>query len=519
MGITSFFPWFRQTFSRYVTYLNKSEQLENIDNLLIDMNGLLHPVAQKVFGYGKYTKPLLLNKDYTPSYEDMVQTFFVEVGKEVDKVVALVPPNKRLVLCIDGVAPVAKQIQQRQRRYKSVPVENFDPNSLTPGSDLMSRLGLYLQEEYIKKYVNDIEVIYSSADVPGEGEMKLVSFIRYYSQSSETHAIYGLDADIILLSLCVLTEYNKIFVVREREMDHAVINVHSVRSNIIDKLRWKSNFSTNDVVMDFVFMCFFVGNDFLKRLPGVDIITGSIDKFLDVYVSVCSRHGHLTKNKKIDKHVLQIFLESLGTHEDEFFGKKLESLSQYISDPLFEKHVINGKTFDLTGYKKDYYNVKLNNTPVDIVCNEYIEGLEWVFFYYTAGVPSWKWYYPYNYSPFISDVARYVSKYKSVYYGRTVPYEPLYQLLLVIPPRSMSLLPSPLNTLYEKFPILFPENVVVDASGKRHAYEAEVILPAINDNNLYKAFLSTLESSGLDTYSRINRSISVFRNNVQPIEL
>src|SRR5690606_20916940 len=89
-----------------------------------------------------------------------------------------------------------------------------------------------------------IEVVYSSADVPGEGEMKLVSFIRYYAKSNESHAIYGLDADIILLSLCVLTEYNKIFVVREREMDHAVINVHSVRSNIIDKLKWKTNFST-----------------------------------------------------------------------------------------------------------------------------------------------------------------------------------------------------------------------------------------------------------------------------------
>jgi 5'-3' exonuclease len=518
MGITSFFPWFRQTFSRYVTYLNKSEQLENIDNLLIDMNGLLHPVAQKVFGYGKYTKPLLLNKDYIPSYEEMVQLFFVEVGKEVDKVVSLVPPNKRLILCIDGVAPVAKQIQQRQRRYKSVPVENFDPNSLTPGSELMSQLGIYLQEQYINKFVNDIEVIYSSADVPGEGEMKLVSFIRYYSQSNETHAIYGLDADIILLSLCVLTEYNKIFVVREREMDHAVINVHSVRSNIIDKLRWKINFSTNDVVYDFVFMCFFVGNDFLKRLPGVDIITGSIDKFLDVYVKVCSRHGHLTKNKKIDKHVLQIFLQELGKHEDEFFSKKLESLSQYISDPLFEKHVI-GKTFDLSGYKKEYYEVKLNNTPIDIVCNEYIEGLEWVFSYYTAGVPSWKWYYPYNYSPFISDVANHVSKYKSVYYGRTVPYEPLYQLLLVIPPRSMSLLPSPLNTLYEKYPELFPVNVEIDASGKRNAYEAEVILPAINDPKLYNEFLNIIKDEELNMYSSINKSISVFRNNVQAIEL
>lgn len=519
MGISSFFPWFHRTFSRYVSYVRPGESVQQIDNVLVDMNGIFHPAAQKTFGYGKYTKPLL-----AMTGEPTLQQFYEEVGREVDKIVALVPPVRRLVLCVDGVAPVAKQIQQRQRRYKSKVESGFDSNSITPGTQLMHDLCNYVGK-YIDKY-SEFEVVWSPSSVPGEGEMKLMNFVKFYASGGESSAVYGLDADILLLSLCIMEPSKRMYVVREREMDHAVVDVDKVRSNLVDKLRWSSGaalpsstgarseraskFNANDVILDFVFMCFLVGNDFLKRAPGIDILTGSIDQVIEVYKATCSMYGHITVDGKFDRGVLAAFFGGIAGLEQSLFDTKIRNINQYIPDPLFEKHRLAG--FEIEAYKRDYYTHKFPGVSVNKVCAEYVEGLEWVLGYYTQGVPSWRWFYPYNYSPFISDVASFLQSNihrKSASYGRTVPYDQLFQLLLVIPPRSMDLLPEPLNTLYLQFPQLFPTEVVVDAGGKRREYEAEVLLPAIDSPELLQAYMAELPFVNDQSRNAVGQSTSL----------
>lgn len=534
MGISSFFPWFHRTFSRYVDYIQPGKARRGIDNVLVDMNGIFHPAAQKTFGYGKYPKPLL-----APGAAPTLEQFYAEVGREVDAIVALLPPVKRLVLCVDGVAPVAKQIQQRQRRYRSKVESGFDSNAITPGTQLMLDLCAYVGK-YVRKYTGELEVVWSPSSVPGEGEMKLMDFVRFYAGRGESSAVYGLDADIILLSLCATIgkdqtsgqrpesgrdPIQRMYVVRERDMDHALVDVGKVRANLLEKLQWRTRAGARPVddllITDFVFMCFLIGNDFLKRAPGVDILTGSIDVIVDAYKAACTAHGHITTaDGRFSYAALAAFFAELAADERRLFDTKIRNINQYIPDPLFEKHRLAG--FDVDAYKRDYYAAKFpTGTAVGEICRAYVEGLEWVLGYYTRGVPSWRWFYPYNYSPFISDVAAFLAAgtYRPTYYGRTVPYDQLFQLLLVVPPRSMDLLPAPLNTLYLQFPDLFPTEVAVDAGGKRRDYEAEVLLPAIDSPALLAAYRVEVQSVADPQRNAVGESTSMFRKHVEAIEL
>ena len=512
MGISSFFPWFNKTFSKYITYVHKGSAVRGVDNLLIDMNGIFHPVAQRVFMYGKHAKPLL-----QPAKAPTNEEFFEEVGKEIDKIAKIVPPAKRLVLCVDGVAPVAKQQQQRQRRYKSgESPADFDPNCLTPGTQIINDLCDYIYKRLAQSLRDSgVELVFSSSAVPGEGEMKLMSFIKYYSGSSDTSAVYGLDADILLLSLCTMAGNQRVLIVRERDMDHAVVDAQSVKRNLVQKLGW-ARASDANLITDFVFMCFFVGNDFLKRAPGVDIITGSIDVIIDVYKETVRQYGHVTNGSSVNRDAFLAFLAGIGALEESLFQTKVQHLSQYIEDPLFNKHVVDG-ALDLASYKREYYATKFD-VDVQTVCEDYIEGLEWVLGYYVDGVPSWKWYYPYNYSPFISDVAR--AQYRKTYYGRTTPYDSLYQLLLVLPPRSMNLLPRPLDELHTAFPALFPTSVAVDKGGKRHEYEGEVLIKPIESRALFDAYTALMDDNpDLKQYNENGVSTSVLMDRTEIIQL
>merc|ERR1719316_228665 len=78
-------------------------------------------------------------------------------------------------------------------------------------------------------------------------------------------------------------------------------------------------------VDDFVFLCFFVGNDFLPHLPSLSIRDGSIDQLLVLYGEVLPVIGdYLTKGGRINVKILEQFLEYLGRVEDDMFRHRVE---------------------------------------------------------------------------------------------------------------------------------------------------------------------------------------------------
>ncbi|KAI3976875.1 hypothetical protein MKX01_008733 [Papaver californicum] len=108
----------------------------------------------------------------------------------------------------------------------------------------------------------------------------------------------------------------------------------------------------------------------------------------------------------------------------------------------------------------------------------------WVLEYYFSGVPSWTWYYPYNYGPFASDFKGLGST--SIKFQMGAPFKPFDQLMDVFPPRSVSALPEPywsLMTSEESSLVdFYPEDFEVDADGKRYLWQGTAKIPFINED-------------------------------------
>ena len=187
------------------------------------MNGIIHPCCHPEGG-----KPQPANE----------AEMFENVAALLDNMVAKLKPTKVLFLAIDGVAPRAKMNQQRARRFRSqadakqaraieanlrtkmrqlgqpVPPPRppaWDHNVITPGTKFMADLTIYLRKLTAERvsYHPDwkhLAVILSDASVPGEGEHKLIEFVRRSQgqlsyDPNARHVIVGDDADLIMLAL------------------------------------------------------------------------------------------------------------------------------------------------------------------------------------------------------------------------------------------------------------------------------------------------------------------------------
>jgi uncharacterized C2H2 Zn-finger protein len=189
MGIKHFWGWFKNQFSQNMHKMRRGKNLSDInvsvDNLMIDMNGVFHNSAQKIYQYGNFKpNPRLLRGRKPPRKLHGLQAqlrCFEDICKTVETLFKIVDPKKRLILCVDGPAPISKQNQQRQRRYRSA-MESaddapFNNTCITPGTKFMDYLSKYI-DWYIRKRISEdpawqrVQIIFSNEKAPGEGEQK-----------------------------------------------------------------------------------------------------------------------------------------------------------------------------------------------------------------------------------------------------------------------------------------------------------------------------------------------------------
>ena len=259
--------------------------------------------------------------------------------------------------------------------------EVFDSNCITPGTKFMVRLSKNLKYFIQKKVSEDPvwqvpDIIFSGHEVPGEGEHKLMDYIRQEKMQADyppnlRHCIYGLDADLIMLALA--THEVKFSILREevvfgkqppkprkplrRQGDSPyaaegvekrgewgehdgdslsqkgrgkplkLLRISTLREYLRAEFRECESvpfgYDFERVIDDFVFICFFVGNDFLPHLPSLDIRDGGLEFLLAVYKRrLPSLGGYLSDAGVVDLSRVDVLLPEVGQVEDSVFSRR-----------------------------------------------------------------------------------------------------------------------------------------------------------------------------------------------------
>lgn len=609
----------------------------------------------------------------------------VEIFKYIDRIMSMVRPRKLLYLAIDGVAPRAKMNQQRSRRFRAAMEaeqkaarlaeeredddgegdedgEPFDSNCITPGTPFMK-----LVSESLKFYTvdrmnrdpawKDVKVIFSDASVPGEGEHKIMDFIRRqrldpsYDPNTK-HVIYGLDADLIMLSMATHEPYFK--VLREDvfaedrnrnnncrrcgqpghwadqctsalqkpvdepskdgeykliEKPFIFLDIPTLREYLEAEMRPSGEipfkFNADRTIDDWIFLCFFVGNDFLPHLPSLEIREGAIDILIDIYKQNAARlGGYICKDGVVNLARVAIIMAELGKLEETIFRKRREkeerrtenakrrkqqsqmdrdandeyrkiqmalhqaqqekkveeTSSLEVAEPsalasgednseivrlraqLREQNIAAAKALKESlqaapttalkrplaeeeaeeaadnvrlwepGAKDRYYQAKFNvdmstdgQALIQDLAKAYVEGLCWVMAYYYQGCPSWKWFYPFHYAPFASDLTTIGELHIRFELGE--PFRPFDQLMGVFPAASSTHIPEPFRPLMTEQDSevidFYPETFHIDMNGKKAAWQGVALLPFIDEERLLKA-LETVYPSLTPEQVRLN---------------
>ncbi|PHH68339.1 hypothetical protein CDD80_7587 [Ophiocordyceps camponoti-rufipedis] len=313
---------------------------EEFDNLYLDMNGIVHPCS---------------HPEDRPAPKDE-EAMMLEVFRYTDRVVNMVRPRKLLMIAVA-----------------------FDSNVITPGTPFMDTLAISLRYWCQYKLNTDpawakLKIIISDATIPGEGEHKIMSFVRSQRGSTDydpntKHVIYGLDADLIMLGLATHEPHFR--VLREdvffqdrkpracklcgqqgheardcrgepkEQKDGAEektggeslkpfiwLHVSVLREYLAAELSVPGlpfRFDLERAIDDWVFMCCFVGNDFLPHLPALEIREHGIDTLTKIWRdNLALMGGYVTQDGHINWERAQRILAELAKQEDSILKRRKE---------------------------------------------------------------------------------------------------------------------------------------------------------------------------------------------------
>ncbi|KAI9880928.1 MAG: hypothetical protein M1830_009996 [Pleopsidium flavum] len=359
------------------------------------MNGIIHNCTHK-------------DSD-SPTFRMTEDEMFLAIFNYIEHLGRKIKPKRLFFMAIDGVAPRAKMNQQRARRFRTaldvetakekairagieMPKEDaFDSNCITPGvlpkglhwgndrvhtltgsgTEFMAKLTQQLKYFINKKVSEDVdwqgvEIVLSGHEVPGEGEHKIMEYIRLAKAQPDydpnmRHCLYGLDADLIMLGLlshdphfCLLREevtFGRQSQKKSKELEHQnffLMHLCIVREYLeleFQELKEPGMlafaFDMERVIDDFILMAFFVGNDFLPNLPNLHINEGALALMFKIYKSVLPKAGgYINERGVINLERLALLLDGLSDVEYRFFESENADASWFKGKQLAKVDVM-----------------------------------------------------------------------------------------------------------------------------------------------------------------------------------
>lgn len=338
----------------------------------LDFNSIIHPCsAQVVARLGK-------EQDVNDA---LYKSIFNNIADYTLKLIDIAQPSELVYIAIDGVAPRAKMHQQRKRRFLSaqrniaisgfkakhqIPDTKWDSNAITPGTDFMKKLDVYLTTHFndvIKtRYPSLQQFVVSGSSEAGEGEHKMMHYIKQHNMHNQhldaCDIVYGLDADLIMLSLTTHGS-SDIVLMRESQdfgkmqsankVPFKYLDISHLRDGILETMDGHYPFEQDDkrtlaLVNDYVFMCYLLGNDFIPCLSFLKIKEGAVDVLVDCYKEAMSQQlassQHIVNNDNtrtnkcsINLEAFTAFMTAIKHKEDELMQQAMENYNNALPRP------------------------------------------------------------------------------------------------------------------------------------------------------------------------------------------
>jgi 5'-3' exonuclease len=422
-----------------------------------------------------------------------------EVCKTVNEVWATAGKPGQVLIAVDGVVPMAKIRQQRVRRFKSAwlrgntAIAAWDSNAITPGTEFMDRLTVALNS-LAKEHCG---WIVSGVREQGEGEHKIMQWLRK-EKLSDPVIIYGLDADLIVLSMLVSEEIGiPLWLLREKQEFSVIETVSPIQEYSfmnISELKAKLFISGYSMVLNYVALMSLMGNDFLPHSLTHKLADDGHELVLRELRSMTPR-WQLVNEGELQVSVLKDIVLRWASEEDmrmmQMIQKKRKP-GRPVDDPMeslplewnIEAELMSGRDLHV-GWRKAYYRWMHPSVDIQHVCQEYIYGCQWILDYYRGKSSiNVNWMFPYWIPPLWSDLSRYSGTIE-VHTDTNAPPTPEEQLTMVLPLSSWGLIR---DVKLKKAPILSPQlwpcSFTFFSAGRKWLWECEARIPVVTAGRL-----------------------------------